>query len=137
MLHQGGLNFEEKKHSLLQLDYLLPMQFLDTFQRTNYQEPERVLMLAVLEDAIDCLQKHATCVAGKKKRLFDETIGWIRTEDDDWLFSFNNVCDTVGLNAGSLRRALLEMVAEKYQAKRARLRSGKRLHLSGELRPRE
>lgn len=124
MLHQGGLNFEERKYSLLQLDYLLPMQFLDTFRRTTYQEPERVLMLAVLQDAIDCLQKHATCAAGKKKKLFDETIGWIRTEDDDWLFSFNNVCDTVGLNPGRLRSALLEMV-EKYRVKRARLRSGK------------
>jgi hypothetical protein len=128
MLHQGGLNFEEKKYSLLQLDNLLPMQFLDTFRRTTYQEPERVLMLAVLRDAIDCLQKHATCVAGKRKKLFDETIGWIRADDDDWLFSFNNVCDTVGLNPGRLRSALLEMVAEKDRVKRARLGSGKRFH---------
>ena len=137
MLHQGGLNFEEKKHSLLQLDYLLPMQFLDTFRRTTYQEPERVLMLAVLQDAIDCLQKHATCVGGKKKKLFDETVGWIQTEDEDWLFSFNNVCDTVGLNPGRLRSALLEMVAEKDRVKQPRLRSGKRFHLSEEFRPRE
>ena len=137
MLHRGGLNFEEKKHSLLQLAYLLPRQFYDTFRRTTYLEPERVLMLAVLEDAIDCLQKYATCIAGKNKKLFDETIGWIQKEDDDWLFSFNNVCDTVGLNPGCLRRALLEMAAEKYRGKRVPSRSAKRCHLSGELRARQ
>lgn len=133
MLHRDGLNFEEKKHSLLQLDFLLPVQFLDTFRRTTYLQPERVLMLAVLEDAIDCLQKHATCIAGKNKKLFDETIGWIQTEDDDWLFSFNNVCDTIGLNPGHLRRALLETAAARYRVKRVPSRSAKRFHLPGEL----
>ncbi|HXV83493.1 MAG TPA: hypothetical protein VEG60_26850 [Candidatus Binatia bacterium] len=136
MLYRSGLNFEEKKHSLLQLDYLLPMQFLDTFQRATYLEPERVLMLAVLEDAIDSLQKHAVGVAGKNKKLFDETISWVRTEDDDWLFSFNNVCDTVGLNPGRLRCALLEMAANN-RVRRTPSRSAKRFHLTGELRPRQ
>jgi hypothetical protein len=134
MLHQGGLTFEEKKHSLLQLDHLLPMQFSDTFRRSTYLEPERVLMLAVLEDAVDCLEKYATCVAGKNKRLFDETLAWIRTQDDDWLFSFNNVCETVGLSPGRLRRALLEKVAEKRRVKGSPLYAAKRVAPSGELR---
>jgi hypothetical protein len=112
------------------------MQFSDTLRRNIYVEPERILMLAVLEDAIYCLQKHATCARGRNKRLFDETINWVQTENDEWLFSFENVCDTVGLNAGRLRRSLLQMVAGRYRVKRAALHSAAHGHRSGELRAR-
>jgi hypothetical protein len=136
MLRRGELSLEEQGNSLLQLDHLIPMQFSDTLRRNIYVEPERILMLAVLEDAIYCLQKQATCARGRNKRLFDETINWVQTENDEWLFSFENVCDTVGLNAGRLRRSLLQMVAGRYRVKRAALHSAARGHRSGELRAR-
>jgi hypothetical protein len=56
-------------------------------------EPEKALMLAVLEDAITCIQKG--------KRWFRETVDWIVTDDDDWLFSFNNICETLCLDPAS------------------------------------
>ncbi len=93
-------------------------------------------MLAVLEDAIYCVQKHATCARGRNRRLFDETINWVRAENDEWFFSFENVCDTVGLNASRLRHSLLEMVAGRYPVKRITLYSPAHGHRSGELRAR-
>lgn len=136
MFHRGELSLEEQGNSLLQLDHLIPMHFSDTLRRNTYLEPERVLMLAVLEDAVYCLQKHATCARGRNKRLFDETINWVQADGDDWLFSFENVCDTVGLNAGRLRRDLLQMVAGRYRVKRAALHTAEHVHRSGELRAR-
>ena len=44
-------------------------------------------------------------------------------ENDEWFFSFENVCDTVGLNASRLRHSLLEMVAGRYPVKRITLYS--------------
>ena len=136
MLRRGELSLEEQANSLLQLDHLIPLQFSDTLRRNTYVEPERILMLAVLEDAIYCLQKHATCARGRNKRLFDETITWVQAEGDEWLFSFENVCDTVGLNAGRLRRSLLQMVAGRYGVKRRVLYSAANGHRFGELRAR-
>ena len=136
MLRRGELSLEEQANSLLQLDHLIPLQFSDTLRRNTYVEPERILMLAVLEDAIYCLQKHATCARGRNRRLFNETINWVRAENDEWFFSFENVCDTVGLNASRLRHSLLEMVAGRYQVKRITLYSPAHGHRSGELRAR-
>jgi len=137
VLRRGELSLEEHGNSLLQLDHLIPLQFSDTLRRNTYLEPERVLMLAVLEDAVYCLQKHATCARGRNRRLFDETIRWVQTRDDEWLFSFENVCDTVGLSASRVRRSLLQMVAGRYGVKRRVLYSAAHGHRSGELRARE
>ena len=52
MTHEPSLTLEEKRSFLLQPDYLLSLQFLDTCRRKSYLEPERVLMLAVLEDIL-------------------------------------------------------------------------------------
>ena len=68
-------------------------------------------MLAVLEDAVWCLQNQATCASRKPRKLFDEALQWILMDDDDWLFSFNNVCEAVGLSPGCLRRGLLRLIA--------------------------
>jgi hypothetical protein len=52
MRHNASLSFEEKTNGLFELDQLLPMQFFDAYRRKTYLEPERLLMLAVLEDAV-------------------------------------------------------------------------------------
>jgi hypothetical protein len=110
MRHNASLSFEEKTNGLFELDQLLPMQFFDAYRRKTYLEPERLLMLAVLEDAVWCLQNHAACASRKPRKLFEEALQWILLDDDDWLFSFNNVCEVVGLNPRCLRRGLLRLV---------------------------
>lgn len=124
MTYSEGLTFEEKVASLSQLDPLIAIQFFETFRRKTYLEPERLLMLAVLEDAVTCLVKYASSPSGRNKRLFDDTRAWIVTQDDDWPFSFNNVCDNLKVDAGYLRRGLLRMAdkrrAEVCKARRAR-----------------
>jgi hypothetical protein len=105
-----GPVFRETPSSLFQPDPVSGLQFLATFTKISL-EPERLLMLAVLEDAIKCLEKYASLKSGGNRKLFDEAIDWIRAEDADWLFSFNNVCDALGLNARRLRVALLDKAA--------------------------
>jgi hypothetical protein len=102
--------FRETATSLFQTDPLSRAQFFGTFKKISL-EPERLLMLAVLEDAIKCVEKYARFKSGGNTKLFGETMEWIKTENDEWLFSFDNVSDAVGLNAALLRGALLDMVA--------------------------
>src|SRR2546426_927731 len=66
---------------------------------------ERALMRAVLEDAIRCLVGE---VGPRHQRgaLAAEAREWIETADPRWPFSFENVCDGLGLEAANLRRRL-------------------------------
>ena len=69
--------------------------------------PQERLMLAVLEDAIECFQKYAGARDGKRERLFLEAEEWILERDSDWPFSFENICDILDLDPNYIRRGLL------------------------------
>ena len=62
-------------------------------------------MLAVLEDGIACYQGYFFQPTAANERLFLETEEWIRSNDDA-LFSFDNICDILGLDPGRLRKGL-------------------------------
>lgn len=98
---------EDKVASIFQTDVLLSEQFLGNFRRRTYLEPEKRLMFAVLEDAIRCYQDNFISRSGKKKRHFEEVREWMLSEDGDWVFSFENVCDVLGVNAAYIRQGLL------------------------------
>ena len=60
-------------------------------------EPEKRLMLAILEDAIWCL---------KKSKLKQAAWEWIEAEREEFVFSFENICDELGFNPEYLRKRL-------------------------------
>ncbi|TMA58264.1 MAG: hypothetical protein E6J73_17755, partial [Deltaproteobacteria bacterium] len=95
---QSALTAEEKIASLFQPDMLLSAQYFENLRRRTHFEPEKRLMLALLEDAINCYQDNLISRSGKKKRLFEDTEQWVLRTDGDWIFSFDNVCDALGLN---------------------------------------
>jgi hypothetical protein len=113
MSERGGLTSEEKIASLFQPDTLLSDQYFENLRRKTFFEPEKRLMLAVLEDAIRYYQDNWFSRNSKRKRIFDETEEWILTPDSDWVFSFDHVCETLGLSPAYLRRGLLRWKQRK------------------------
>ena len=113
MSYETGLSMEERVTSLFQPDTLLPEQYLDTFRRKLHLEPEKKLMLAVLEDAIACFQKYVFAREGKGKILFQEAEDWVKDTNSDWLFSFANVCETLGFNPDYLRQGSYRMESRR------------------------
>ena len=107
MSYDTGLSMEERVTSLFQPDTLMPEQYLETFRRKLYLEPEKKLLLAVIEDAIACFQKYLLAKDGKGRVLFLEAEEWILDEDTDWLFSFANVCEMLGFEPSYLRDGLM------------------------------
>ena len=103
-------------HSLFEPDTIVPSQFFATLRRqAPTKRGEYHLLVALLEDAINCFQKHAHAANKGKQRLFDEAQAWISGEDGDTGdhaqdqvpgFSFEYVCDVLGLDAADLRRGL-------------------------------
>jgi hypothetical protein len=110
---RGGLTSEEKIASLFQPDTLLSDQYFENLRRKTFFEPEKRLMLAVLEDAIRYYQDNWFSRNSKRKRIFDETEEWILTPDSDWVFSYDHVCETLGLSPAYLRRGLLRWKQRK------------------------
>lgn len=92
---------------LLQPDTLLPSQYFAILKRKGAHEPERRLVVAVLEDAVDCFQKHIHARDEKARQLFVDAEEWISSEDRSWPFSFENVCDLLQINPQYLRRGLM------------------------------
>lgn len=119
--YDTGLSMEERVTSLFQPDTLLPEQYLDTFRRKLHLEPEKKLMLAILEDAIACYQKYLFARDSKGKALFEDAEQWIEEVSGVGIFAFDSVCETLGLNPDYLRRGIAEWkraaLAQRTQAK--------------------
>jgi hypothetical protein len=72
---------------------------------------ERALMRAVLEDAIRCLGG-AGGPSRLRPTLAAEARRWVTEGDRHWPYSFENICDALGLDADHVRARLLERSAE-------------------------
>ncbi len=83
-------------------------------------------MLAILEDAVACFQKYLFARDSKGKAQFRDTEDWVFQRDDSGVFSFNIVCETLGLDPNYLRRGLAQWqqqrVAQQTQAQVIQLR---------------
>jgi hypothetical protein len=73
----------------------------------DIREGEEKLMLAVLENAIEYFQKHVLAKDERAKKLFQEAEEWILEKHSDWLYSFENICEALGLHPDYMRQGLL------------------------------
>jgi hypothetical protein len=104
---QSGLTTDERIGSLFQPSSLLSAEYFEALRRKTILEPEKRLMLAILEDAVDCFQNNIFTQSVKGRRLFQEAEKWVVEVDGDWVFSFENVCETLELNPAYVRQGLL------------------------------
>ena len=89
---------------------MLPVQYL---QKAGHRrmEPQKRLMIAVLQTVIDdCQGSSSRQAAGLPVPLdgkaYAEARAYLASTDRDWPFTFENLCDALGLDAGSFRRRL-------------------------------
>lgn len=90
-------------------------QFFDTM-RGHHRTPERDLLIAILEDAIYNYRKYRRARDPEGKRNFREAKEWIMVRSDDWIFSFNSICELLGLDPDYIRRGLREADARSNEA---------------------
>jgi hypothetical protein len=95
-------------------------QFMNTFRRSEFLEPEKALLAALLQDAIDCYHKYASARDREGRELLREAEHWIMTDRDDWVFSFRNVCSVLGVDAEYVRRGVLEESSRQRLGSRRR-----------------
>lgn len=100
-------------------------EFLECLCKKSTREGEEELMLAILEDALNCFQKHVHARDARGKALFRDAEDWILEENSDWVFSFENICEILGLSPKYVRQGLLRWkerrLAERPKARIYRL----------------
>lgn len=109
----------DRSFGLFEPDSVLPARFYATFRGSSTWRGPKRLMLAVLQDALDCYQKYAFSRDGYGRQLFDEANAWIQGTERDWHFSFENICEALDIDPGYVRRGIRgwrrEAVAVTYQ----------------------
>jgi len=68
---------------------------------------ERRLLLAVLEDGIRTFLKYAQASHGRGLNLRREALTWLTTPDRSDVFSFENICEALGIDPVRLRHRVM------------------------------
>lgn len=97
---------KDRSNGLFEPDALLPSQFYAAFRTGSAIAGEKRLMLAVLEDALDCYRKYATAREGMGLQMFRDVDVWITSRDRRWFYSYENICDTLEIDPDYLRDGL-------------------------------
>jgi len=108
----------ERVSSLFQVDTLAAQQYHDTYRRKIPQQAEKRLMLAVLEDAINCYQDNIFAVHKKRVQLFKEAEEWFMSNDASWIFSFVSVCSILNLEPDYFRTGIKRWTAQQRAARK-------------------
>ncbi len=96
----------EAHSSTVEADLIVPSQFFDRIRAERSSQPEKRLMLAVMEDAISTFQKSVQGATRRQRRLLKETEEWIGSANTAWPFSFENICAALDIEADYLRTGL-------------------------------
>jgi hypothetical protein len=95
---------------------ILPAQLWRAADAFYARSGERLLMLAVLTDAVNIFLNGAT-----ERRLSTETRNWIRGANTSrHAISFENACDALGIDPDALRERLFELKYRYREAERRR-----------------
>jgi hypothetical protein len=93
---------------ILEPDIFLPSQFYGSGALSRKLEGEKRLMIAVLKDAVECLDKYRDSRSSTGQIQYENAVEWVEDNSNDWLFSFNNICDLLGFDPEYIREVLLK-----------------------------
>jgi hypothetical protein len=93
---------------ILEPDIFLPSQFYGTGGLSRQLEGEKRLMIAILKDPVECLDKYRGTRNSSGRSLYENALEWVQDKGTEWLFSFSNICDLLGFDPDYLREVLLK-----------------------------
>ena len=119
---------EERLNDLFEPDVLLPIQYFAALKRKRFSSGEHRLLIAIMQDAVECFQKHIHARDSKRRQLYLDAESWISSDDYAGTFSFNNVCDLLGMSPEYLRQGLIDWRDRERTRRRGRLLDVVRSH---------
>ena len=96
------------------LHTVLPIQYLRR-AGAGLDTPQRRLMMAVLQTVLDDCQGSITVQAMEGRsirdpRAFRQALDYLESRDRSWPYSFDNICEAIGLDAEGIRRTVRQRV---------------------------
>ncbi len=95
-----GMEFSRDASADTQPSLLMLLEQLD------YQQGEKRLMLAVLKDAVECIEHYSSGCRARSRPAYRAALRWVFAQDQAWPFSFENICLALDLDPARLRFAL-------------------------------
>ena len=117
---------DEIRAALSVHDSISPAQFHEMWSGSRERSAEFRLALAVLEQALDDLDRHRSARDAACRRIYHDARSWLLTIDRVWPYSFVNVCDLLDLSYDRIRT---------YVARRVRNHGEESSQASGEATP--
>ncbi|HYC54955.1 MAG TPA: hypothetical protein VEL28_08445 [Candidatus Binatia bacterium] len=77
---------------------------------------ENRLMLAVLEEALATFRLGVTSDRPLRRKRYFEVARWFASSDNDWLFSFESICTSLGMDPDYLRAGLRQLERAAFDA---------------------
>ena len=93
---------------IVEPDVFLPSEFYGSGGLSRQLDGEKRLMIAILKDAVECLNKYRGARSSFGSSQYENALEWIEDEGSQWLFSFNNICDLLGFDPDYLRKVLIK-----------------------------
>ncbi len=106
---------------------ILPAQMSVGVRWNGDTSGPRALMLAVLEDAVRCIEQGRRRRGFRARRLGAEAEAWVRSDSRAWPFSFANICEVLGFDVDAFRKRVLVMRNDASDGRRVRLRAAIRV----------
>lgn len=89
-------------------DTITPSQYFSPPGAGADLQPEKRLVLSVLETAVADYQRFAPTGDHAGTQAFHQAAAWFASTDRSWPFAFENACDWLGFDAGVVRRGLTQ-----------------------------
>jgi hypothetical protein len=116
----GAARQEARGHGVdLEPETILPVQFSAGGTLDASLQPEKRLMLAVLEEGVGTFQKYALSNDRAGQRLFQEAEEWFESDEVEWPYAFVNICHTLGIDVDYLRGGLRRWRQQQHEANAA------------------
>jgi len=93
---------------ILEPDIFLPSQFYGNRGLSRQLDGEKRLMIAILKDAVECLDKYRGARSSAGRSHYENALEWVEDKGTEWLFSFTNICDLLGFDPDYLREVLMK-----------------------------
>lgn len=108
-------------------DTLLPSQFWSPASETH-TEPEKRLIIAVLEDALSLLLNEACQPSKHRRGAVLEATRWLESNERSGPFAFASICDLLALDVARVRRAIRNLRSRRESYGRKRIQAGTGRH---------
>ena len=119
--------------ALLSFLFVQPEQFFADRKSALQRTGEYRLLVAVLQDALEGWFRYRHACRTRERRLFRELSAWFSASNRDWLFTFECICDHLGIDPDYIRRGLRQWQSSNPGPRAPRFQQTPVVHDQGRL----